>query len=120
MISMAHAEIIPAVEAYLREVAETAAAKRAVAPNASVEREVGLVERLSSLVERMFVAVGELEEAVSHLDETADVTERSERIRDEVLPAMEALRAPADEAEAITAKGFWPFPTYGDLLFGVR
>ena len=120
MISMAHAEIIPAVEAYLREVAETAAAKRAVAPNASVECEVGLVERLSSLVERMFVAVGELEEAVTHLDETADVTERSERIRDEVLPAMEALRAPADEAEAITAKGFWPFPTYGDLLFGVR
>ena len=120
MISMAHAEIIPAVEAYLREVAETAAAKRAVAPNASVEREVGLVERLSSLVERMFVAVGELEEAVARLDGTAGVAERSERIRDEVLPAMEALRAPADEAEAITAKGFWPFPTYGDLLFGVR
>ena len=120
MADMARVEIIPAAEAYLRELAETAAAKRAVAPNASVGCEVGLVERLSSLVERMFAAVGELEEAVARLDGTAGVAERSERIRDEVLPAMAALREPADEAETITAKGFWPFPTYGDLLFGVR
>ena len=120
MINMARTEIAPAVGAYLRAVAETAAVKRSVAPRASLGCEAGLIERLSGLVDRMFAAADELEEAVSRLDETTCVIERSEKIRDEVLPAMDALRAPADEAETLTAKTYWPFPTYGDLLFGVR
>ena len=94
--------------------------KRSVAPRASLGCEAGLIERLSGLVDRMFAAADELEEAVSRLDKTTCVIERSEKIRDEVLPAMDALRAPADEAETLTAKTYWPFPTYGDLLFGVR
>ena len=120
MINMARTEIAPAVGAYLRAVAETAAVKRSVAPRASLGCEAGLIERLSGLVDRMFAAADELEEAVSRLDETTCVVERSEKIRDEALPAMDALRAPADEAETLTAKTYWPFPTYGDLLFGVR
>ncbi len=120
MINMARTEIAPAVGAYLRAVAETAAVKRSVTPRASLGCEAGLIERLSGLVDRMFAAADELEEAVSRLDETTCVVERSEKIRDEVLPAMDALRAPADEAETLTAKTYWPFPTYGDLLFGVR
>ena len=120
MINMARTEIAPAVGAYLRAVAETAAVKRSVAPRASLGCEAGLIERLSGLVDRRFAAADELEEAVSRLDETTCVIERSEKIRDEVLPAMDALRAPADEAETLTAKTYWPFPTYGDLLFGVR
>ncbi len=120
MINMARTEIAPAVGAYLRAVAETAAVKRSVAPRTSLGCETGLIERLSGLVDRMFAAADELEEAVSRLDETTCVIERSEKIRDEVLPAMDALRAPADEAETLTAKTYWPFPTYGDLLFGVR
>ena len=120
MINMARTEIAPAVGAYLRAVAETAAVKRSVAPRTSLGCEAGLIERLSGLVDRMFAAADELEEAVSRLDETTCVIERSEKIRDEVLPAMDALRAPADEAETLTAKTYWPFPTYGDLLFGVR
>ena len=120
MINMARTEIAPAVGAYLRAVAETAAVKHSVTPRASLGCEAGLIERLSGLVDRMFAAADELEEAVSRLDETTCVVERSEKIRDEVLPAMDALRAPADEAETLTAKTYWPFPTYGDLLFGVR
>ncbi len=120
MINMARTEIAPAVGAYLRAVAETAAVKRSVTPRASLGCEAGLIERLSGLVDRMFAAADELEEAVSRLDETTCVVERSEKIRDEALPAMDALRAPADEAETLTAKTYWPFPTYGDLLFGVR
>ena len=120
MINMARTEIAPAVGAYLRAVAETAAVKRSVTSRASLGCEAGLIERLSGLVDRMFAAADELEEAVSRLDETTCVVERSEKIRDEVLPAMDALRAPADEAETLTAKTYWPFPTYGDLLFGVR
>ena len=120
MINMVRTEIAPAVGAYLRAVAETAAVKRSVAPRASLGCEAGLIERLSGLVDRMFAAADGLEEAVSRLDETTCVVERSEKIRDEVLPAMDALRAPADEAETLTAKTYWPFPTYGDLLFGVR
>ena len=48
-----------------------------------------------------------------------DISAQAELIRDEVLPKMSLLRAPADEAETLTAKKYWPFPTYGDLLFGV-
>ena len=53
-------------------------------------------------------------------DYRGDVTEAACFIRDEVLPKMDALRAPADEAERFTAAEYWPFPTYGDLLFGVK
>ena len=62
----------------------------------------------------------ELEEAVMKLQDTEDVETESYMIRDAVLGKMGELRAACDEAEAITAKKYWPFPTYGDLLFGVK
>ena len=67
----------------------------------------------------MDAAVDDLEAALITLGMTSDITAQAELIRDEVLPKMSLLRAPADEAETLTAKKYWPFPTYGDLLFGV-
>ncbi len=67
MTDMARTEIVPAVEAFAREIAETAAAKRAVAPNVSLSSEIALVERLSGLVERMLVAADDLDGAVARL-----------------------------------------------------
>ncbi|MGM9541307.1 MAG: glutamine synthetase III [Candidatus Limivicinus sp.] len=119
MVEMAEKEIIPAVEAYIEALASTAAAKKAVDGDLCCGYEKKRIGKLSALVDQMDAAVDDLEAALITLGMTSDVTAQAELIRDEVLPKMSLLRAPADEAETLTAKKYWPFPTYGDLLFGV-
>jgi len=120
MIDMAKTEIAPAVSAYVLELANTAAAKKAVDESISCSYETRLVKKLVILEEQIAVKTDELEEAVMKLQDTEDVETESYMIRDAVLGKMGELRAACDEAEAITAKKYWPFPTYGDLLFGVK
>ena len=120
MVSMAKTQIAPAVEAYTAEVARAAAAKKQLDPNIACEYETGLVRRLSSLTDRISAKAEELEKTLIELNKAADVIAESEMIRDTVLPAMNELRIPCDEAETLTSKEYWPFPSYGDLLFGVK
>ncbi len=82
--------------------------------------ETDLVRRLSGLTDCIAQRTENLEHLMAQLQTTEDVTATACRIRDEILPAMSALRAAADEAETITASDCWPYPTYGDLLFSVR
>ena len=119
MVEMAEKEIIPAVESYIEALSSTAAAKKALSEDISCCYEKKRVGKLSALVDQMQAAVDELDSTLITLGMTKDITEQSILIRDEVLPRMCRLRAPADEAETLTAKKYWPFPTYGDLLFGV-
>ena len=119
MVDMAEKEIIPAVEAYIEALASTAAAKKSVDGDLCCSYEKKRVGKLSALVDQIDGAVDELEAALITLGMTGDITAQAALIRDEVLPKMSLLRAPADEAETLTAKKYWPFPTYGDLLFGV-
>ena len=119
MVDMAEKEIIPAVEAYIEALSSTAAAKKSLDSDISCCYEKKRVGKLSALVDQMQSAVDELDSTLITLGLTKDITEQAALIRDEVLPNMSLLRAPADEAETITAKKYWPFPTYGDLLFGV-
>ena len=119
MVDMARKQIIPAVEAYAAELAGTAAAKKALLPGAACAYESRLVEKLSGLSDQMDQKAGTLEAAVRSLH-GLEIPAESCAIRDTVLPAMNELRAVADEAESVTAKRFWPFPTYGELLFSVR
>ena len=120
MVDMAKTDILPAVEAYAYEVARTAAAKRAVDENLACRYESGLVRKLSELTDGIAERAGKLEEVVASLQEIGDVIGQSEFIRDVVLNTMEDLRSVCDEAEQVTAKKYWPYPSYGDLLFGVR
>lgn len=120
MIDMAKTEIAPAVSAYVLELANTAAAKKAVDDSISWGYEAGLLKKLAGMEEQIAVRTEELEEAVMKLKGAEDVEAEAYMIRDTVLGKMEELRAACDEAETITAKKYWPFPTYGDLLFGVR
>ena len=120
MVDMAKTQIIPAVEAYTLDVAKTAAAKKALDPAIACAYETELVRKLSSLTDRISAKAKELEDALCHLHDVDDVVEESYSIRDTVLCLMSELRLPCDEAETLTAKSYWPFPTYGDLLFGVR
>ncbi|MCI9022152.1 MAG: glutamine synthetase type III [Eubacterium sp.] len=120
MIDMAKTEIAPAVSAYVLELANTAVAKKAADDSISRSYETELVKKLVRLEERIAGKTDELEEAVRKLQDAADVEAESYMIRDTVLGKMEELRAACDEAETMTAKKYWPFPTYGDLLFGVK
>ena len=120
MIDMARKQILPAVESYVSDLAKAAAAKKAVAPTAACAYETGLISKLSILTDQIAEKTDELETALLDLNGITDTKEESFAIRDTILGKMAALRAVADEAETQTAEKYWPFPTYGDLLFGVR
>ena len=120
MVDMARTQIAPAVENYTLKIARTAAAKKALDVGLICRYESDLVRKLSVLVDRIAVKVGELEGAVAALHTAEDIIAEADMIRDNVLPKMGELRLACDEAETLTAKSDWPFPTYGDLLFGVK
>ncbi|MBR2036403.1 MAG: glutamine synthetase type III, partial [Lachnospiraceae bacterium] len=120
MIDMAKTEIAPAVSAYALELANTVAAKKAVDASISCNYEAGLVRKLARLEDQIAVKVDDLEEAVMQLQDAGSIEAESYKIRDVILGKMGELRVACDEAETMTAKKYWPFPTYGDLLFGVK
>ena len=120
MIEMVKTEIAPAISAYMLELANTAAAKKAVCDSLSCGYEKGLLKKLSRLEDQIAVKTEELEDAVMKLQDAEDIETESYMIRDTVLGKMSELRIPCDEAETVTSKKYWPFPTYGDLLFGVK
>ena len=120
MVNMAKTLIAPAVEAYAADVAKAVAAKRLVDANLPCKYESKLIKNLSALTDRIASCIEELEIALQELHEAKDVADEANAIRDNVLEKMNALRIACDEAELLTAKKYWPFPTYSDLLFGVK
>lgn len=120
MIDMAKTEIAPAISAYALELANTAAAKKTVDVTISCSYETGLLKKLARLEDQIAVRADELKTAVMKLQDASAIEAESYMIRDEILGRMSELRIACDEAETITAKKYWPFPTYSDLLFGVK
>ena len=120
MIDMAKTQIAPAVEAYTADVAKSATAKKTLDSNLACTYETGLVRKLSSLTDRIALKTEALESSLLSLHNAEDIISESAMIRDKLLPAMSELRVVCDEAETLTAKSYWPFPTYADLLFGVK
>ena len=120
MIDMAKTEIAPAVSSYVLELANTAVAKQTVDALISCRYENDLLKKLSRLEEQIAVRAEELEDAVLKLQSAGNIEEEAYMIRDIILSKMCELRVACDEAETMTAKKYWPFPTYSDLLFGVK
>ena len=120
MIDMAKTQIAPAISACAADNAKNAAAKRALDPGIACEYETGLVKKLSALADMIVQKVDELESSIMDLHDAKDIIEESAMIRDNVLPKMCELRVACDEAETKTARSYWPFPTYADILFSVR
>ncbi|MBQ4513292.1 MAG: glutamine synthetase III [Anaerolineaceae bacterium] len=120
MTDMAKTMISPAVETFTADIARTAGAKKAVSADISCKYETELVKKLSLLLDEICEKTDVLEAALMDLDKAKDTIEESEMIRDIILPKMCELRVPCDEAEVLTAKRCWPFPTYADLLFGTK
>ena len=120
MVDMARKEILPAVETYLSDLSGTVAAKAAAVPGLACKYEKGIITKLSTLVDEIDDAAEALDSTLVRLKAVPDVTDAAYVIRDVVLQKMAELRVVCDEAETLTAAKYWPFPTYGDLLFGVR
>ena len=120
MSDMVRKQILPAVESYAADTAAAASAKKLLDEDISCCYERKLVRKLSSLVDCIDERTDSLDAVTAKLKTISDITKQAMFIRDELLPKMSQLRAAADEAEIMTAETYWPFPGYGDLLFGVK
>ena len=120
MVDMARKEILPAVEAYAKELSDAYIAKSAVIPGIAGKYEKGVIAKMSTLADEIDTAAAALDAAVIRFNAISDTTEASCMIRDVILQKMAELRVVCDEAETVTAEKYWPFPTYDKLLFGVK
>ena len=119
MLEMARKQLLPAVNAYMSEVANTAASKLAVSESLSVRSETKALTRLSADADAMSDAVDELQAAVDAAKALSDESAKAVAFHDDVLPKMDALRAAADDAETICGEDFWPLPSYSKMLYYV-
>ena len=120
MTDMARAQIVPAIEAYSYDVARTASAKKSLVPDLNVTRETEKVKTLSRLSDEISARIEEIEKEILEVSGVSDIVMESEMIRDSLLPLMSELRIPCDKAELLTARNYWPFPTYADIMFWVK
>ena len=120
MIDMARKEILPAIVGYVKELSETVGAAKAVAPSAPLGYGSKTVSKLCALADEIDQKTDALEAAADRYKQITDVTAAANDIRDDILQRMAELRVPCDEAETLMPASVWPFPTYGDLLFGVK
>ncbi|MCQ4886820.1 glutamine synthetase III [Faecalibacterium prausnitzii] len=119
MLEMARKQLLPAINAYMSEVANTAASKLAVNEHISVRSETKTLEKLSSDADAMSDAIDTLQDAVNAAKALPTESEKAVAFHDNVLPVMDALRAAADDAETICGEDYWPLPSYSKMLYYV-
>ena len=119
MLEMARKQLLPAVNAYMSEVANTAASKLAVSQSISVRSETKTLNRLSADADAMSDAIDTLQDAVDAAKALPSESEKAVAFHDNVLPAMDALRAAADDAETLCGEDYWPLPSYSKMLYYV-
>ena len=119
MLEMARKQLLPAINAYMSEVANTAASKLAVSDGISVRSETKTLTKLSADADAMSDAIDVLQDAVNAAQALDDESAKAVAFHDNVLPAMDALRAAADDAETICGEDYWPLPSYSKMLFYV-
>ena len=119
MLEMARKQLLPAVNSYMSELANTAASKLAVSENISVRSETKTLTKLSADADAMSDAVDTLQDAVDASKALPTEAEKAVAFHDNVLPAMDALRAAADDAETICGEDYWPLPSYSKMLYYV-
>lgn len=119
MLEMARKQLLPAINAYMSEVANTAASKLAVSEAISVRSETKTLTRLSTDADAMSEAIDALQAAVDTAEAMTDESAKAVSFHDDVLPKMDALRAAADDAETICGEDYWPLPSYSKMLYYV-
>ena len=119
MLEMARKQLLPAVNSYMSELANTAATKLAVSESISVRSETKTLTKLSADADAMSDAIDVLQDAVNAAQALDNESAKAVAFHDNVLPAMDALRAAADDAETICGEDYWPLPSYSKMLFYV-
>ena len=119
MLEMARKQLLPAVNSYMSELANTAASKLAVSENISVRSETKTLTKLSADADAMSDAIDTLQAAVDAAKTLPTETEKAVAFHSDVIPAMDALRAAADDAETICGEDYWPLPSYSKMLYYV-
>ena len=119
MLEMARKQLLPAINSYMSEVANTAASKLAVSEAISVRSETKTLTRLSTDADAMSDAIDALQAAVDTAEAMTDESAKAVSFHDDVLPRMDALRAAADDAETICGEDYWPLPSYSKMLYYV-
>ena len=119
MVDMARREILPAITAYVSDLSDSVIKKQSVI-KAKCEFEKDIITKLSNITDNVSKNLESLQEEISKITIYKDVVEEANYIRDVILPRMNFIRKDCDFAETLTAEKYWPFPSYGDLLFGVR
>lgn len=119
MLEMVKKDIYPAVTAYMGDIAGTIDSKKAACADIPCEFEIALLKRLSSLSDNLYKKVQVLEEAVNSTPDGSDIRLEANHCKDKIFIAMQEMRAVVDELETITAKDYWPYPSYTDLLYSV-
>ena len=117
MIDIASKHIIPAVVSYTTELANSVIAVSEAGVDSSTQKE--LLDEVTKYLKEMKAALKKLTEVTEKASDITEGKEQATYFRDVVKVAMDELRAPADKLEMIVDKEFWPFPSYGDLLFEV-
>ena len=119
MLEMARKQLLPAVNSYMSEVANTAATKLAVSEALSVRSETKTLPKLSADADAMSDAIDVLQDVVDAAEALTSESEKAVAFHDNVIPAMDALRAAADDAETICGEDYWPLPSYSKMLYYV-
>ena len=119
MLDMASKDILPAVSEYTQILCNTLLSKKSVNASLPCSYEQDMLQRISVLTEQAYADTKRLQEALSTVESKRDVCSKANAYKDEVLPVMQALRASADEMEMLVSADYWPFPNYGELLFGI-
>ena len=117
MIDITSKQIIPAVISYTTELAGSVSAVKEAGADASVQSD--LLAEVSSYLKEMKTQLTTLIKVTDEAAQITDAAAQAKAYRDSVKTTMDALRVPADKLEMIVDKEFWPFPSYGDLLFEV-
>lgn len=118
MLHIANKEIIPAVVEYLNSLSQSASLKKSINPDFDLSCETGMIKEISENLGELYAGVNALKDILGKVP-SDDVLAYAQYYQDTVIPAMEKIRKPADELELLVGREFWPFPTYGDLLFSV-
>jgi glutamine synthetase len=117
MLDMAKKDILPSVSHFTKTLLETISSKKALGIDASYEE--GFVQKISSKLKEAYTALEDLDSKTKTFSEIEDFEKAAFYVRDEIIPAMDALREPCDVMETLTDASEWPFPTYGKLLYGI-
>ncbi len=119
MVDMIKKDILPAACSYMKDISKEAINKKQLCADISCELEETLLKKLSDLTATLYKKMETLSESVADDKEFADVLEEAKYYRNTVFAQMEDTRATADEIESLVGAKYWPYPTYGDLLFSV-